>query len=44
MCIRDRDWGLEDPSGGPEETYLSVLARIEERVRDLRQRLKTECV
>lgn len=43
-CRRREDWGLEDPSGGPEETYLAVLARIEEQVRDLRQRLKTECV
>lgn len=43
-CRRREDWGLEDPSGGPEETYLAVLARIEERVRDLRQRLKTEWI
>lgn len=43
-CRQREDWGLEDPSGGPEETYLAVLARIEERVRDLRQRLKTEWI
>ena len=33
------DWGLEDPTGKPDEEFLKTIARIEEKILDLRARL-----
>ena len=38
-CAWREDWGLEDPTGKPDEAFLETIARIEERILDLRARL-----
>ena len=39
-CAHREDWGLEDPTGRGEEAFLSVMKQIEEKVRDLKQRVQ----
>ena len=39
-CQWREDWGLEDPTGKPEEAFLETIRRIEEKVLDLRDRLQ----
>jgi arsenate reductase len=34
------DWGLEDPSGKSEEEFVKVARIIEEKVKDLAERIK----
>ena len=38
-CSNREDWGLEDPSGKSDETFLETIRLIEEKVLDLRKRL-----
>ena len=38
-CSWREDWGLEDPTGKPDEEFLETIARIEEKVLDLKARL-----
>ena len=38
-CSWREDWGLEDPTGKPDEEFLKTIARIEEKILDLRARL-----
>ena len=39
-CKHREDWGLDDPSGKEEEAFLYTMQRIEEKVLDLKARLK----
>ena len=39
-CSHREDWGLEDPSGKPDEAFLETIRRIEEKIRNLRERMK----
>ena len=39
-CQWREDWGLDDPTGKPEEACLETIRRIEEKVLDLRDRLQ----
>ena len=39
-CKLREDWGLEDPTGEPDAVFLQVMAKIEEKILDLRQRLQ----
>lgn len=39
-CSSREDWGLEDPSGKPDEVFLETIRLIEEKILDLRDRLK----
>ena len=39
-CQWREDWGLDDPTGKPEEAFLKTIRRIEEKVLDLRDRLQ----
>lgn len=39
-CSHREDWGLEDPSGQPDEVFLETIRLIEEKVLDLRERMK----
>ena len=39
-CSHREDWGLEDPSGKCDEAYLKTIRLIEEKVLDLRERMK----
>ena len=41
-CSHREDWGLEDPSGKPDEAFLKTIRLIEEKVLDLRRRLSEE--
>lgn len=38
-CSHREDWGLNDPSGQADEVFLDVMARIEEKVLDLKHRI-----
>jgi arsenate reductase len=39
-CFHREDWGLEDPSGKSDEAFLTTIHLIEEKVLDLKARLK----
>ena len=41
-CRRREDWGLEDPTGKPEEAFRQTIAQIEEKVRRLKADLLSE--
>ena len=38
-CSHREDWGLEDPTGKPDEAFLETIRLIEEKVLDLKGRL-----
>jgi len=38
-CSHREDWGLDDPSEKEDEAYLYTIARIEENLLDLKQRI-----
>ena len=38
-CKHREDWGLDDPTGQPDEVFLKTIRRIEEKILDLRARL-----
>ena len=38
-CSHREDWGIEDPSGKPDEAFLETIRIIEEKVLDLKERL-----
>lgn len=40
-CAYREDWGLEDPSGREDEEFLAVMAQIEEKILDLKQRVQS---
>ena len=40
-CSHREDWGLDDPSGREDREFLAVMARIEEKVLDLKHRIQT---
>lgn len=39
-CSHREDWGLEDPSGQSDEVFRKTMRLIEQRVLDLKARLK----
>ena len=39
-CSHREDWGLEDPSGKEDAVFLDTMARIEEKILDLKQRIE----
>ena len=39
-CSHREDWGLEDPSGKSDEAFLETIRLIEEKVLNLKARLK----
>ena len=41
-CDLREDWGLEDPTGKPDEAFLETIQRIEEKILALKERLKYE--
>jgi len=36
------DWGLEDPSGKDDETFIALIHTIEKRILELRKEISTE--
>ena len=41
-CQWREDWGLDDPTGKPDEEFLKTIRRIEEKILALKQRLLGE--
>ena len=39
-CQHREDWGLEDPSGKDDAAFLETMAAIEQKILDLKERLK----
>ncbi|MBE6932226.1 MAG: arsenate reductase ArsC [Ruminococcaceae bacterium] len=39
-CQHREDWGLDDPSGKPDEAFLQTMRRIEEKILDLKNRIQ----
>ena len=39
-CSHREDWGLEDPTGKSDAAFLKTIQLIEEKILDLKQRLK----
>lgn len=39
-CELREDWGLEDPTGKDDETFRSVIQTIEEKILELKEKLK----
>ena len=39
-CTHREDWGLEDPTGKSDEAFLETIRLIEERIRELREKLQ----
>ena len=39
-CSHREDWGLEAPSGKEDEAFLETIRLIEEKILNLRERLK----
>ncbi len=39
-CSHQEDWGLEDPTGKSDATFLQTIQLIEEKILDLKQRLR----
>ena len=40
-CRHREDWGLDDPSGHPDEVFLAAMDAIREKVLDLKHRIET---
>lgn len=40
-CRHREDWGLDDPTGKSDEEFISVIRIIEEKIRQLAERIKT---
>ncbi|MFL0245406.1 arsenate reductase ArsC [Candidatus Clostridium stratigraminis] len=38
----EEDWGLDDPSGKSDEEFIKTAKKIEEKVKDLAQRIKNK--
>ena len=39
-CQWREDWGLDDPSGQPDEAFLETMRRIEAQIWKLKERLR----
>ena len=39
-CSRREDWGLDDPTGQPDEVFLETIRRIEQKILTLKDDLK----
>ena len=38
-CKHREDWGLDDPTGQPDEVFLETIRKIEEKILNLRDRI-----
>ena len=43
-CRHREDWGLEDPTGQPDEAFEATIQAIEQKVLDLRSRIRNRSV
>ena len=39
-CQRREDWGLDDPTGQPDQVFLETIRNIEEKVLALKEKLR----
>ena len=39
-CRRREDWGLDDPTGQPDQVFTETIRRIEEKVLALKEKLR----
>ena len=39
-CAWREDWGLGDPTGQPDDVFLEVICQIEEKILQLKERLR----
>lgn len=39
-CKHREDWGLDDPTGKSDETFIQIIKIIEEKVRELQKRIR----
>lgn len=39
-CLRREDWGLPDPTGANDETFLAVIESIENKIKELASSLR----
>lgn len=39
-CSQREDWGLDDPTGQPDEVFLDTIRQIEEKILNLKARLE----
>ena len=40
-CACREDWGLTDPSGQPDEVFLETIRQTEEKVLQLKEKLRS---
>lgn len=43
-CRHREDWGLDDPSGKEDAAFLTTMGLIEEKVLDLKRRIREEII
>ena len=41
-CTHREDWGLDDPTGQPDEVFLETIRQIEAKILDLKARLAVQ--
>ena len=39
-CTHREDWGLDDPTGQPDEVFMDTIRQIEAKILDLKSRLE----
>ena len=39
-CLWQEDWGLDDPSGQPDKVFVNTIRLIEERIIQLKEKLR----
>lgn len=44
MCKHTEDWGLEDPTGKADDEFIKVAKVIEEKIKDLSNRIKINAI
>ena len=43
-CRHREDWGLEDPTGQPDEVFEATIRAIEEKILELRSRIQNRSI
>ncbi len=44
ICKHTEDWGLEDPTGKADDEFVKTIKTIEEKVLDLKSRIKNKTI
>jgi arsenate reductase len=43
-CRHREDWGLDDPTGKPDEEFLKVIQTIDQKIMDLKYRIENKTI